>query len=128
MTARPWKDLIADCEDVWNEADPMAMRTKLRSLFTPDARIFDPVFPTEMKVEDYANVIEYLRSQEPDNVVRFQVAHAHAGLPWARATYCVMEPGMEDFTGMIVAELDEGRIRTLVSFMDRETEEPAENT
>jgi hypothetical protein len=127
VTARAWAEVVADYEDAWNEADPAAMREKLRALFNADARVFDPVFPTEMKLEDYGNLIEHMRAREPDNIVRFEDPQASAGIPWARATWRVIEPGMKDFTGTIVVELDhDARIRTLVSFFDREAEQPAE--
>ena len=104
----------------WNESDPIALRKAVDELFTPDARLIDPLAVVEGQAAIAATIAA---AQQQFAGFRFRLAGPVDGHhDQARFTWELGPEGMDDapIVGFDVVITDgEGRLRSVYGFFDK---------
>jgi hypothetical protein len=104
--------------DTWNETDPAARRAAVEQLYTEDARYIDPLATAEGH-DAIAAMIGAVQDQFPGFVFRLAGPvdghHNQARFGWELGPAGAEAP----IVGFDVAVIDEGRIQTVLGFLDK---------
>ena len=112
-------DLVQRYLEAWNETNPDRRRVAVASVWTEDARYVDPLVSASGH-EEIAQLIGAVQEQAPGHVFRLHGEvdghHNVARFSWE----LVHAAGGESVAvGFDVAETDDGRISSLIGFLDK---------